>query len=69
MQVDVCHHGFDKICHIDYSEKMRTFNVEVCRNIPESNCSVMDAPLTNDIDSCENKAFEICKFPLARRTR
>ena len=58
--MNTCHNGFEKICHIDYGEKMRTFDVKVCRNIPKLNCTMpAEASNASSAEPCDCFANEI----------
>ncbi len=52
MQVEVCNDSFEKNCQIEYSARLMNINVEVCRNIPQRNCS-------DNIIGCDSFAHEI----------
>ena len=55
--MEICNDSFEKRCSIDYSPRLRNLNVEVCRNIPQKNCSDK-----NEIEEiCRSYVHEIGK--------
>ncbi len=52
----MCDDSFEKTCTIDYNERIRSIQVEVCKNIPERDCSGLFNKTHN---YCDSYAHEI----------